>query len=199
MTRLRFRLATANTAAIRTNENNNDRMKWPPSSSSTNGAETRRMTRATRSCTVEKRRNLSRFNTRFIECLDSVVSFIQCSTVFSATPKVPGRSGGKTLSEFGVSLRLGSQLCSDVRLDLKPSRHRPTHWSPHSFATFPHTPLHRRVPIHLGVLEIFPGKLLFGAELLIGLVLFGSTDVCLIVSRVRKDVIRFLALFHHGH
>ena len=82
---------------------------------------------------------------------------------------------------------------------LKASGDRPAHRSPHSFAAFPHTPLHRRVPIHLGVLEIFSGKLLVGAELLIGLVLFGSTDVCLIVSRVREDVIRFLALFHHGY
>ena len=76
---------------------------------------------------------------------------------------------------------------------------RPAHGSPNSFATFPHTPLHRRVLIHLGVLEIFPGELLVGAELLIGPVLFGSTDVCLIVSRVREDVISFLALFDHGH
>ena len=53
--------------------------------------------------------------------------------------------------------------------------------------------------IHLGVLEIFPGELLVGAELLIGPVLFGSTDVCLVVIRIRENVIRFLAFFDHGH
>ena len=78
-------------------------------------------------------------------------------------------------------------------------RCRSSHGPPDSFATSPQTPFHRRVLIHLGVLEIFPGELLVGAELLISLVLFGSTDVCLIVSRVREDVIRFLALFDHGH
>ena len=78
-------------------------------------------------------------------------------------------------------------------------RHGPSHRSPNSFSTFPHTPSHCCVLIHLGVLEIFPGELLVGPELLIGLVLFGSTDVCLIVSRVGENVIRFLALFDHGH
>lgn len=82
---------------------------------------------------------------------------------------------------------------------LKASRHRPTHRSPYSFAASPHTPLHGRVLVHLGVLEIFPGELLIGAELLIGLVLFGSTDVCLIVSGVRENVIRLFTLFDHGH
>jgi hypothetical protein len=78
-------------------------------------------------------------------------------------------------------------------------RRRPSHRSPNSFSTSPHTPFHRCVLIHLGVLEIFPGELLVGAELLIGPVLFGSTDVCLVVSWIREHVIRFLALFDHGH
>src|SRR5205823_11223954 len=72
-------------------------------------------------------------------------------------------------------------------------RRRPSHRSPNSFSTFPCTPFHRCVLIHLGLLEIFPGELLVGADLLIGPVLFGSTDVCLIVGRVREDVICFLA------
>src|SRR5215475_6799943 len=74
------------------------------------------------------------------------------------------------------SRKTGTEVC----ICLKPSGYRAAHGSPHTSATFPHTPLHRRVLIHLGVLQIFPGKLLFGAELLIGLVLLGSTDVCLI-------------------
>jgi hypothetical protein len=106
---------------------------------------------------------------------------------------------GDVLTQLGVPLRLVSQVCSDVRLDLKRFRYRPAHWSPHSFATFPQTPLHRRVLIHLGVLKIFPGELLFGAELLIILVLVRSPDVCLIVCRIREDVISFLSLFDHSH
>src|SRR5215472_2169767 len=69
MARVRFRSATAKTAASSTKENKTDRMSPPPSSSSTNGADTRRRTRATRSCTVEKRRNLRRSSTGFIEPL----------------------------------------------------------------------------------------------------------------------------------
>ena len=69
ISRTRLRLATANTAAIRTNENNTDKIKWPPSSSSTEGAQTRRAASATRSSTVENRRNLKRSRTGFIECL----------------------------------------------------------------------------------------------------------------------------------
>src|SRR5881394_4440483 len=73
-------------------------------------------------------------------------------------------------------------------------RCRSSHRSPNSFSTFPQTPLHRGVLIHLGLLEIFPGELLVGAELLISLVFFGSTDVCLVVSGIRENVICFLAL-----
>src|SRR5215467_8588733 len=85
----------------------------------------------------------------------------------------------------------------EVCVELKPSG--PAHGSPHSFTTSPQTPLHRRILIHLGILELFPGELLLGAELLIGLVLFGSADVSLVVSRVRENVVILFALFDHGH
>jgi len=59
-----------------------------------------------RSWTVEKRWNLNRFNTGFIERLDRAVSLIQFSTNSSATPKLRGHSSGNALTEVRKSLRL---------------------------------------------------------------------------------------------
>src|SRR5215467_2937778 len=93
----------------------------------------------------------------------------------------------------------GRRNWTESFVNLKPSGHRAAHGSPHSFATSPQTPLHRCVLIHLGVLKIFPRELFLSAELLIGLILFGSTDVCLIVSGVRENVIFFLSFLDHSH
>src|SRR5215831_2864679 len=94
----------------------------------------------------------------------------------------------------GVSSML-SRMRSDVAS--KRLRRRPAHGPPHSLSAFPQTPFHCCVLIHLGVLEIFPGELFVRAELLICLVFLRSTNVCLIMSRVGKDVIHFLALLDH--
>src|SRR5437773_5861814 len=77
MASVRLRLATAITAATRTNENETDRIRWPPSSSSMKGAQIRRTASAIRSCTMEKRSIPNRRIICFDECLGSVVSFIQ--------------------------------------------------------------------------------------------------------------------------
>src|SRR6266550_8586620 len=89
----------------------------------------------------------------------------------TATPNLPAHTGRRTATEGRASLRGNFVGASHHRaLVLKRSGYRPAHGSPNSFATFPQTPLHRRVLIHLGVLEIFPRELIFGAELLVGLV-----------------------------
>src|SRR4029077_2681318 len=119
--------------------------------------------------------------------------------LFAAKPGCPVTATGTPRQKFWSHVSWVVSALKCARLDLKCSRRWAAHRSPQSFATFPQTPLHRRVLIHLGVLKIFPGELLVGAELLIGLVLFRSTDVCLIVSRIRENVIFFLALFDHGH
>src|SRR5437867_10754450 len=59
MTRTRLRSATATMPASRTSENRPDTMSSPPSISSTKGAQMKKRASAMRSCTVEKRRNLS--------------------------------------------------------------------------------------------------------------------------------------------
>src|SRR4029453_3737259 len=88
---------------------------------------------------------------------------------------------------------------TEVWVSLKPSGYWSAHGSPHSFATFPHTPLHRRVLIHLGVLEIFPAEFLLRAELLVLLILLRPANICQIAARIREHVIGFLSLFDHGH
>src|SRR2546423_5039684 len=102
--------------------------------------------------------------------------------VFTTNSRRPATTVGMRQRNFMYRCFPPSQLQSHAWVVLE--RHRPSHRSPNSFPTFPYTPFHRRVLIHLGVLEIFPGELFVGADLLIGPVLFGSTDVCLIVGRV---------------
>src|SRR5256885_6804626 len=58
MIRVRLRSATARTPASITSENKPDTISSPPCSSSTKGAAMKRRPSATKSCTVEKRRNL---------------------------------------------------------------------------------------------------------------------------------------------
>src|SRR6266496_2293502 len=117
--------------------------------------------------------------------------------VFTPNSRRSATTAGMRQRNFMIRWFPASQVQSHAWVILE--RRRSSHRSPNSFSTFPSTPLHRRVLIHLGVLEIFPGELLVGAELLIGPVLFGSTNVCLVVSRVWEDVIRFFAFFDHGH
>src|SRR5438552_7318212 len=115
---------------------------------------------------------------------------------FTTNSRCSATTAGMRQRNFMYRCFPASQVQSHAWVVLE--RRRPSHRSPNSSPTFPLTPFHRCVLIHLGVLEIFPGELLVGADLLIGPVFFGSTDVCLIVGRVREDVICFLALFHHG-
>src|SRR4051794_10222453 len=76
MSRTRLRFATATTPASRTNENKPDTMISPPSISSTKGTQMKNRASAIKSCTVEKRRNLKRASTGFVEGLGCVASFI---------------------------------------------------------------------------------------------------------------------------
>ena len=104
--RVRFRSATANTPASRTNENKTDRMRWPPSSSSTKGADIKRTASAMRSCTVEKRWNLNRFNTGSLNVSTARSRSFSSPPLSSATPKLRGHSSGNALTEVRKSLRL---------------------------------------------------------------------------------------------
>ena len=58
---LRLRSATARIAASRTSESKNDRIRSPPSISSTKGAKMKKTARAISNCTAEKRRRPNRW------------------------------------------------------------------------------------------------------------------------------------------
>ena len=53
--------------------------------------------------------------------------------------------------------------------------------------------------VHLGGLEVFIAQLLGQAELLVGFVLFWSTDISLVMFEVRKDVVGFASVSDSGH
>ena len=57
-----------------------------------------------KSCTVEKRRNLKRASTGFVECLGCVASFIQFSASVYYKLEVTRHNGRNAPAEFRVSL-----------------------------------------------------------------------------------------------
>src|SRR5213080_2434644 len=87
------------------------------------------------------------------------------------------------------------QSCSSKPPD--PYSH--SHRSPAHTPTAPCTPLHLRILVHLSGLEILVRNVICGAELLVSLVLPGSTDIGLVMSRVWKNVIGSPLSVDHGH
>src|SRR6266487_4262317 len=87
------------------------------------------------------------------------------------------------------------QSCSSKPPD--PYSH--SHRSPAHTPTAPCTPLHLRILVHLSGLEILVRNVICGAELLVSLVLLGSTDIGLVMSRVRENVVGFPLPVDHGH
>src|SRR5205814_10490521 len=104
MTSTRLRSATTTTPASRTSENKPDTMSSPPSISSTKGAQMKKRPSAIKSCTVEKRRNLKRDSTGFVECLGCVASFIQFSASGYYKLELLRPNGRNPPAEFRVSL-----------------------------------------------------------------------------------------------
>src|SRR6266513_5729661 len=86
--------------------------------------------------------------------------------VLTPNSRPPATTAGMRQRNFMYHCFPASQVQSHAWVVLE--RRRSSHRSPNSFSTFPQTPLHRCVLIHLGVLEIFPGELLVVADLLIG-------------------------------
>src|SRR6266496_1894584 len=87
------------------------------------------------------------------------------------------------------------ESCSSKPSD--PDSH--SHRSPARAPPAPRTPLHRCVLVHLSGLEILVRNVICGAELLVSLVLLGSTDIGLVMSRVRENVVGFPLPVDHGH
>src|SRR6266480_4181310 len=82
-----------------------------------------------------------------------------------------------------------------------PSKTAPTAPTPPPFPPVPtpRTPLHLRVLVHLSGLEILVRNVICGAQLLVSLVLPGSTDIGLVMCRVRENVVGSPVSVDHGH
>src|SRR6266480_1777320 len=87
------------------------------------------------------------------------------------------------------------QCCSSKPPD--PYSH--SHRSPARAPAAPCTPLHLRILVHLSGLELLVRKVICGAELLISLVLVRSTDIGLVMCRVRENVVGSPVSVDHGH
>src|SRR5438094_3238015 len=87
------------------------------------------------------------------------------------------------------------QCCSSK----PPDPYSPSHRSPARAPPAPRTPLHLRILVHLSGLEILVRNVICGAELLVSLILVRSTDVGLVMSRVRENVVGSPLSVDHGH
>src|SRR6267154_1949366 len=79
---------------------------------------------------------------------------------------------------------------------------RPGHWPPWSKAsspTAPYTPLHLRILVHLSGFDTLSRELLVSAHLQVSLVFLRSTDIGLVMSLVRKNIVGFPAFLDHGY
>src|SRR6266487_371336 len=80
-----------------------------------------------------------------------------------------------------------------------PNPYAHSHWSPARSPSAPCTPLHLRVLVHFSGLEILVRNVICGAELLVSLVLLRSTDIGLVMCRVRENVVGSPLSVDHGH
>src|SRR5438093_12953712 len=87
------------------------------------------------------------------------------------------------------------QSCSSKPPD--PYSH--SHWPPACAPPAPRTPLHLRILVHFSGLEILVRNVICGAELLVRLILLRSTDIGLVMCRVRENVVGSPLSVDHGH
>src|SRR5204862_5892571 len=80
-----------------------------------------------------------------------------------------------------------------------PDSYSHSHRSPAHAPTAPCTPLHCCILVHLGGLEILLRNVICGAELLVSLVLLRSTDIGLVMCRVRENVVGSPLPVDYGH
>src|ERR1051326_8307250 len=87
------------------------------------------------------------------------------------------------------------QSCSSKSPD--PYSH--SHRSPTRAPAAPGTPVHGSVPVHLSGLDILLCNVICDAELLVSLVLLRSTDIGLVMCRIRENVVGSPLSVDHGH
>src|SRR5213594_1722723 len=87
------------------------------------------------------------------------------------------------------------QCCSSK----PPNPYSHSHRSPARTPSAPRPPLHLSILVHFSGLEILVRYVICGAELLVSLVLVRSTDIGLVMCRVRENVVGSSLSVDHGH
>src|SRR5207253_2555397 len=80
-----------------------------------------------------------------------------------------------------------------------PNPYSHSHRSPAHTPAAPCPPLHLSILVHFSGLEILVRNVICGAQLLVSLVLPGSADIGLVMSRVRENVVGSPLSVDHGH
>src|SRR5437763_9057904 len=80
-----------------------------------------------------------------------------------------------------------------------PDAYSHSHGSPACSPPAPSSPLHLGILVHFSGLEILVRDVICGAELLVSLVLLRSTDIGLVMSRVRENIVGSPLSVDHGH
>src|SRR6266576_2117765 len=80
-----------------------------------------------------------------------------------------------------------------------PDPYSHSHRSPAHTPAAPCTPLHLSILVHFSGLEILVRNVICGALLLVSLVLLRSTDIGLVMCRVRENVVGSSFSVDHGH
>src|SRR6476661_5391285 len=80
-----------------------------------------------------------------------------------------------------------------------PDSYSHSHRAPAHAPAAPGTPLHGCVLVHLSSLELLLRNVICGAHLLVSLVLVRSTDIGLVMCRVRENVVGSSVSVDYGH
>src|SRR5213083_1508631 len=80
-----------------------------------------------------------------------------------------------------------------------PNPYSHSHRSPARTPSAPRPPLHLSILVHFSSLEILVRYVICGAELLVSLVLLRSTDIGLVMCRVRENIVSSPLPVDHGH
>src|SRR5213594_4337223 len=86
------------------------------------------------------------------------------------------------------------QCCSSK----PPNPYSHSHRSPARTPSAPRPPLHLSILVHFSSLEILVRYVICGAQLLVSLVLLRSTDIGLVMSRIRENVVGSPLFVDHG-
>src|SRR6476660_8255801 len=84
-------------------------------------------------------------------------------------------------------------------LSKPPDPYSHSHRSPAHAPSAPRTPLHGCVLVHLSSLELLVRNVICGALLLVSLILVRSTDIGLVMCRVRENVVGSPVFVDHGY